>query len=336
MVNAGLPSVDPGAMMYQQQAAQIAQQYGIPTGLFASLISAESGWNPNAGSPAGAYGLAQLMPGTASGLGVNIKDPLQNLKGGAMYLSQQYKKYNDWTKALAAYNAGPGNVDKYGGVPPFAETQAYVKKVLGGWNGQGTQPSGNAYGTTTVVSPGQEDPRRAALRAIAFQDTPELQGLLAQRAASETMPSVTTYGQPGGQLPGGQGKWNGKRFQWGGERGQYRSVDDLKRWGAQFGGHIQGDFQTTGGNHAQGSKHYTGQAVDFGDATNSPETFAQMQAYAQANPSEFTQFYGPMNWHIQNGQIQSGAYPDHSDHIHAARNGLRRTSGPVQYGGSGR
>lgn len=108
-----------------------AQKYGIPFDLFYRVIEVESGFNPNAVSPAGAIGLGQLMPGTARALGVKDPyDPEQNLEGAAKYLRQQYDRFGRWDLALAAYNAGPGNVSKYGGIPPFKETQRYVSLIL--------------------------------------------------------------------------------------------------------------------------------------------------------------------------------------------------------------
>ncbi|MEL7182324.1 MAG: lytic transglycosylase domain-containing protein [Pseudomonadota bacterium] len=112
-------------------AREAARRHGIPEDLFLRLIRQESGWNPNAVSNKGAMGLAQLMPGTARGLGVNPRDPIQNLDGGARYLAQQYRKFGSWRLALAAYNAGPGAVEKHGGVPPFRETRNYVRVILG-------------------------------------------------------------------------------------------------------------------------------------------------------------------------------------------------------------
>ena len=95
-------------------------------------MSQESGFDPNARSGAGAVGLTQLMPGTAASLGVtNPLDPAQSLQGGAKYLRQQLDRFGgDEKLALAAYNAGPGAVAKFGGVPPYAETQNYVNSVL--------------------------------------------------------------------------------------------------------------------------------------------------------------------------------------------------------------
>ena len=108
-----------------------AQKYGLDPALLAGLVKQESGFDPNAGSPAGARGLTQLMPGTAAGLGVtNVLDPVQSLDGGARYLRQQLDAFGgDVARALAAYNAGPGAVTRYGGVPPYAETQNYVRAV---------------------------------------------------------------------------------------------------------------------------------------------------------------------------------------------------------------
>ena len=94
------------------------------------LVRQESGYNIHALSTAGAYGLAQLMPATAKGLGVNRKDPAQNLDGGARYLAIQYKKFGRWDLALAAYNAGPGAVEKHNGIPPYKETRHYVATIL--------------------------------------------------------------------------------------------------------------------------------------------------------------------------------------------------------------
>jgi soluble lytic murein transglycosylase-like protein len=117
---------------YLEPARVAARRHGVPEDLFLRLVQTESGWNPGAVSPKGARGLAQLMPGTAATLGVNADDPLQNLDGGARYLRAQYDRFGSWRLALAAYNAGPEAVDRHAGVPPFAETTAYVRAIWGG------------------------------------------------------------------------------------------------------------------------------------------------------------------------------------------------------------
>ena len=116
---------------YLQIARQVASQHGIPQDLFLRLVTQESGWNATARSHAGAFGLAQLMPATARYLGVNPNDPRQNLEGGARYLAEQFREFGSWRLALAAYNAGPNAVHKYDGVPPYKETQNYVRIILG-------------------------------------------------------------------------------------------------------------------------------------------------------------------------------------------------------------
>lgn len=116
---------------YLEHAKSVARKHGVPEDLFLRLVQQESGWNPGAVSHKGATGLAQLMPGTAAKLGVDINDPHQNLEGGARYLAMMYSKFGSWRLALAAYNAGPGAVEKHGGIPPYAETKNYVKAILG-------------------------------------------------------------------------------------------------------------------------------------------------------------------------------------------------------------
>ena len=117
---------------YLAHARAAAARHGVPADLFARLVQQESGWNPGAVSSKGAIGLAQLMPQTAARLGVNPRDPMQNLDGGARYLRMQYDTFGSWRLALAAYNAGPGAVQQYGGIPPYRETQGYVRAILGG------------------------------------------------------------------------------------------------------------------------------------------------------------------------------------------------------------
>ncbi|MCE9558053.1 MAG: lytic transglycosylase domain-containing protein [Armatimonadetes bacterium] len=123
--------VDRAPAPIQAMIRDAATSAGVDFELLEALVGQESSFKQESVSRAGAIGLAQLMPGTAKALGVNPNDPAQNLMGGAKYLGQLMKQFGgDTEKALAAYNAGPGAVTKYNGVPPFQETQDYVRKVI--------------------------------------------------------------------------------------------------------------------------------------------------------------------------------------------------------------
>ena len=133
-------------------ARQKARDFGVNEDIFLRLVGKESGWNTRARSSAGAEGLVQLMPATAQGLGVsNPYDPVQSLTGGARYLSQQLKRFGSYDKALAAYNSGPGTVERYGGIPPFKETQNYVKNILGGAAPLPAKPQGQEASSGSSV-----------------------------------------------------------------------------------------------------------------------------------------------------------------------------------------
>ena len=127
--SAGVPAGVPAHL--RSLFANAAQRYDVPVALLTSVAKAESAFNPAAISPAGAIGLMQLMPATARGLGVDPRNPAQAIDGAARLLASHLDKFGSTSLALAAYNAGPGAVQRYGGVPPYRETQQYVQRVLG-------------------------------------------------------------------------------------------------------------------------------------------------------------------------------------------------------------
>lgn len=154
-------------------AREAAAQYNLPVDVFLRLIDQESRYKVDALSPKGAYGPAQLMPDTAAELGVNREDPRENIFGGAKYLSQLLNQFGEMPLALAAYNAGMGNVEKYGGVPPFKETQNYLKAILGSTDGQPLSAMRNdamvGNMQTPPIFPPQQQKQQGGLRGLLQQ-----------------------------------------------------------------------------------------------------------------------------------------------------------------------
>ena len=126
-----------------------ARRYGIDPDLLRAVAWTESRGNNNAVSPKGARGIMQLMPATAAQLGVDPNDPIANINGGAAYLAQLLATFHNVPLALAAYNAGPGAVRRYGGIPPFRETRVYVSTIMNRWSGPAGLPP--PYGTSAFT-----------------------------------------------------------------------------------------------------------------------------------------------------------------------------------------
>lgn len=209
------------AKPYSNIVHEAASKYGVNPTLVHAVIRAESGGNQGARSPAGAVGYMQLMPGTARGLGVNPNDGRQNIMGGTKYLSQQLKAFGgNVDKALAAYNAGPGNVRKYGGIPPFNETQNYVKRIKGFLNEMGGMEGGATAGGSTTPAPTASptssaatdvnSPRaqyKKAMLASMFEDSPIMRMALERAGAVSNTDIIrpTAQAAEAGDIEGGAG-----------------------------------------------------------------------------------------------------------------------------------
>lgn len=289
---------------YRKMAWNAAVNAGIDPRTFVKQIQAESNFNPRAGSSAGAQGIAQIMPATARGWGVDPWNPNAALNAAAKNMAKYINSYGGWRNALVAYNAGPGRVGK----PLYSETANYISKILGGG---GEPPAGGPFSLkpgggaqdSPFALPGAEGGDGSGRKSLALKmllsddpvDSWDLFSLkreatpLQNPGASEATPSF-----------GGGGPAPGKGWQ------------ALSNWAEGFGLPIT---STTGGKHAPGSFHYSGRAVDVGLGKGGQ----QMAAYARRHPGQFVEFFGPMNWHIKNGRIVQGAFPDHGDHYHVAR-----------------
>ncbi len=174
---AGAAGTSAGATAYVPLIEQAAARNGVDPAVLYGLIEQESGFDPGATSGAGAVGLTQLMPGTAASLGVTEPlNPAQSIEGGARYLGEMLRQFGgNVTDALAAYNAGPGAVQQYGGVPPYAETQQYVGKVLANaaafrQSGAGASAAGvdATSASPSVIAAGAAVPAGAAVSPAAY------------------------------------------------------------------------------------------------------------------------------------------------------------------------
>lgn len=196
-------------MNYSELAASYAQRYGLDPEIFVRQMVQESGLNPDAVSPKGAVGIAQIMPQTARDPGFGIapiddpRDPEEALRFGAEYMRAMLDRYDgDYGLALAAYNAGPGAVDKAGGIPPFEETQNYVRTILGG-KGMPTFKGGLSMGAQgsmpseeLMLGLPEDSEKDAILEALMGRFRPEDQGAMAEDLAR--FAAINAQG-PGGQ-----------------------------------------------------------------------------------------------------------------------------------------
>jgi hypothetical protein len=299
---------------YKRIAAKEARRAGISPKAFVRQIRQESGFNPNARSPAGARGIAQFMPGTAKGLGVNPDNPREALRGSAKLMASYQKKYGSYRKALIAYNAGPGRVN--GPLP--AETRNYIRTILpGGEPKRPTRRGGGGGGTRsserTRRIPGKSN---AALRqqvaASYFAERGRPGALLrlseGLKGAKDVPGRTVTskgVGQPkgGSQRPSGKGKPNivelGKLAQGMGLRVGEQS---------KFGG------KPTGG-HAPNSWHYKDRAIDVGGDPKKLARYNKVLAKRYGkNLKEL--FYDP-GTNIKDGK-RTGGIGGHGSHVHVA------------------
>lgn len=287
----------------------IARQYGIPPQIFQRLVSAESGGNPRARSPVGAYGLTQLMPGTARGLGVDPRDPIQNLHGGARYLRQQYDKFKRWDLALSAYNSGPGGSEASGRVEGIPETQNYVRKIMSGMQ----LPSGH-QGSPPVFLGNQPDRRKAradfAMNLIkSFRsDSPE--GLVGAVMGLRDAMESGNGAQAVPYLAGATGLPGGTRG------GLMEAIAMAKRMGLSVSENALVGDPARPGSHVRNSNHYTNRAIDV----NGP--LGQRQAYSKwlmrrygGNINEL--FDDTLGLGVKHGQ-RIAPIGGHADHVHFA------------------
>lgn len=276
------------AFNWRAYAIQQARKYGVRPSLALALIRAESGGRQNAQSGAGAIGFTQLMPATAASLGVDPHDPRQNIAGGIRYLAQQLKaQKGDERLALAAYNAGPGAVAKYGGIPPYEETQTYVERVLGysregsGAADRGWTPAGGGGGSSSPAgvqssSTGSADYRNRM--SLIFDDDQEFVNALVAKKEREAPAPAAPAGDPGGSTTGVAGGVPPRRP---GEPGwKWLQRIAMSKFGLR---NDPGNSQTVGGRHSSGSEHYDERAIDFGDARNSRKQLQAWLLWAQSN-----------------------------------------------------
>lgn len=197
-----------------------ARRYGVPVRIAQNLAMAESSMNPKAVSPAGAIGVMQLMPSTARSLGVDPYDPAQNIEGGIRYLKQQYDRFGSWPLAVAAYNSGPSTVQKYGGIPPYRETQGHVSKVMSG-------VPGAAAPTATTTTPVAQTPQERLQKLLQITRSPYTSNWMKAMASAQDFVAAHRAPSLWAQVPAGTKTLSREQME---ETARHaRSLEDIAR-----------------------------------------------------------------------------------------------------------
>lgn len=335
-----------------------ARKYNVNPLLVSSIINSESTGDPSARSGAGAIGLMQLMPATARGLGVkDPSDPRDNIFGGTKFISQLLNQYGgNVRKALAAYNAGPGAVNRYGGVPPYEETRNYINKTMSHWGQTGhnkawqyaaglTSAGEKVPGTTLksterieVRAPkvteadivGGPDEEYLNRMEIKYRSNPyALRRITMKHLRENPFEYVAPKITPGKYktqvnktvIPDHIPDW--MKFTPKGANNYQRFTNLGQYFGLQWdnpGLDPTRNPQLGGGNHAAGSNHYVGRAADWGDARNSRESLIRAAKWARENRKMISElYYRPLGWSIVNGRVVKGTpVSGHGDHLHMA------------------
>lgn len=274
--------------------------------MFVRQMQAESGLRPGLTSSAGATGIAQIMPSTAKGWGVDPNDPVASLNAAAKAMNKYLRQYNDPRKALAAYNAGVGAVAKYNGVPPYKETENYIAKILGA-QGSPARPGATQAPRSQQAAPHQ-DPVALSNQInriqYAYMDSPDAAIPHVDKLMSAYQGGLANNKGPvvGNASPAkaeGQGFFKrnpGETFQ------VYMDRLLQKKFGLQ---HDPGNNQTTGGQHSAGSAHYRGGATDYGNARNPENVLSNAVKWTNANADRIVGFDQTI-WQAE----------DHYDHAH--------------------
>lgn len=307
-----------GSTDYRAEARRAAERYGLDPDIFERQIGAESGFNPNARSPAGATGIAQIMPGTARGWGVNPNDPIASLDAAARNMAQYVQRYGGYENALRAYNAGPAAIEKSKG---YAETNNYVKKILGGRDPGGLSRGG---GGTPSVSGGRAASAPASTGPNIFQTLQRLNASTNQDpiAASnyalfsmllgQREPVATESGAP--QVQGGGGGGNVPLGLQGGQVDQI-AQELAKKFGLRISSGQRSPTQNRAVGGSPTSLHLSNRARDL---SGPPEAMAAAFRYLTRRYGRTVHeaFYDPAGYYLKRGKRVRGAIGGHSDHLH--------------------